>query len=160
MLIQFALGYFFFQIPGGMLASRFGVRVVLPAIAVAWSTCALWGTLTATADGLRLSRIALGVAQAGLVPCCAKVVADWFPVARRGIGFEMRVLAHDMRPDAQAAAELGVTLCDLPTLLAEADVVTLHVSLDDRPGKFTETCQQAIGDGAWAGLRDQLARRE
>jgi D-3-phosphoglycerate dehydrogenase len=51
-------------------------------------------------------------------------------VARRGIGFEMRVLAHDLRPDAQAAAELGVTLCDLPTLLAESDVVTLHVSLD------------------------------
>ena len=51
-------------------------------------------------------------------------------VARRGVGFEMRVLAHDIRPDGQAAAELGVILCDLPTLLAESDVVTLHVSLD------------------------------
>jgi D-3-phosphoglycerate dehydrogenase/(S)-sulfolactate dehydrogenase len=51
-------------------------------------------------------------------------------VARRGSGFEMRVLAHDVRPDARAAAELSVTLYDLPTLLAEADVVTLHVSLD------------------------------
>jgi phosphoglycerate dehydrogenase-like enzyme len=51
-------------------------------------------------------------------------------VARRGVGFEMRVLAHDIRPDGQAAAALGVTLCDLPTLLAESDVVTLHVSLD------------------------------
>jgi phosphoglycerate dehydrogenase-like enzyme len=46
-------------------------------------------------------------------------------VARRGVGFEMRVLAHDVRPDARAAAELGVTQCDLPTLLAESDVVTL-----------------------------------
>ena len=29
-------------------------------------------------------------------------------VARRGVGFEMRVLAHDIRPDARAAAELDV----------------------------------------------------
>lgn len=49
--------------------------------------------------------------------------------AWRGVGFEMRVLACDPYPHVEAARALGVTLCDLPTLLAEADVVTLHVPL-------------------------------
>ncbi len=81
----FALGYFFFQVPGGMLASAFGVRTVLPAVGIAWSLCAVWGSLARSPEQLQLSRVALGFAQAGLVPCCAQVVADWFPLARRGL---------------------------------------------------------------------------
>lgn len=50
-------------------------------------------------------------------------------VARRGTGFGMRMLAHDMQPDAAAAAALGVTLCDLDTLLSESDFITIHVPL-------------------------------
>jgi D-3-phosphoglycerate dehydrogenase len=50
-------------------------------------------------------------------------------VARRAAGFGMRLLAHDTQPDAAAAAALGVTLCALDTLLAESDIVTLHVPL-------------------------------
>ena len=50
-------------------------------------------------------------------------------VARRAGAFGMRILAHDAFPDAAAAASLGVALCDLETLLAEADFVTIHVPL-------------------------------
>jgi len=52
-------------------------------------------------------------------------------VARRAGGFEMRVLACDVRPDEQAAAELGVELVELRELLAEADFVTLHANLTE-----------------------------
>src|SRR5262245_25531851 len=81
-LAAFALGYFVFQVPGGMLASAYGVRVVLPAMSLAWGLCALWSSAAQSATDLYYSRVALGVAQAGLVPCCAKVIADWFPLAR------------------------------------------------------------------------------
>jgi MFS transporter, ACS family, D-galactonate transporter len=81
----FALGYFFFQVPGGMLANRFGTRTVLSLIGLTWSLCALWGSVARTPDELYWSRVALGFTQAGLVPCCAKAAADWFPLARRGL---------------------------------------------------------------------------
>src|SRR5947207_11824102 len=47
-LAGFELGYFFFQIPGGMLATAFGTRLVLPAIAMTWSGCALWSSMASS----------------------------------------------------------------------------------------------------------------
>jgi len=81
----FALGYFWFQIPGGWLANRLGVRIMLPAIAVLWSLCTIWMSLATTGFELQASRIAVGLAQAGLMPCCAKVLGDWFPDRQRGM---------------------------------------------------------------------------
>ncbi len=52
-------------------------------------------------------------------------------VARRLAGWDVRLIATDPYVDPARAAELGVTLVDLPTLLAEADVVSLHPSLTD-----------------------------
>ena len=50
-------------------------------------------------------------------------------VARRGAGFGMRLLSYEIVPDRAAAASLGVTLCDLDTVLRDSDFVTLHVPL-------------------------------
>jgi phosphoglycerate dehydrogenase-like enzyme len=41
----------------------------------------------------------------------------------------MRVLAHDVRPDLDAARQLGVSMCDWDTLLAESDVLSVHAAL-------------------------------
>lgn len=81
----FALGYFLFQVPNGILASAWGIRLVLTASGILWSSCAILGSFAESADQLRFTRIALGIAQAALVPCCAKAVADWFPLSRRGL---------------------------------------------------------------------------
>jgi glyoxylate reductase len=51
-------------------------------------------------------------------------------VARRALGFNMRVLYHDaVRADAAVERELRATATDLETLLREADFVTLHTNL-------------------------------
>ncbi|MBX3070919.1 MAG: D-glycerate dehydrogenase [Thermomicrobiales bacterium] len=50
-------------------------------------------------------------------------------VAKRGRGFDMRILAFDTMPDEQAAADLGIELVDLETLLRESDFVSLHCAL-------------------------------
>jgi D-3-phosphoglycerate dehydrogenase len=52
-------------------------------------------------------------------------------VARRLAGWDVRLIAADPYVDPARATELGVTLVDLPTLLAESDVVSLHPSLTD-----------------------------
>jgi glyoxylate reductase len=51
-------------------------------------------------------------------------------LARRGRGFGMRVLYHDMyRPPAEVTAELGAEYRDLEDLLRESDFVSLHTNL-------------------------------
>jgi len=51
-------------------------------------------------------------------------------VARRALGFNMRVLYQDaLRADATAERELRATRMDLEPLLAEADFVSLHTPL-------------------------------
>jgi phosphoglycerate dehydrogenase-like enzyme len=52
-------------------------------------------------------------------------------VSRRLAGWDVRLLASDPYVRAERAARLGVTLVDLPTLLVEADIVSLHCTLTD-----------------------------
>ncbi|HSL98438.1 MAG TPA: D-glycerate dehydrogenase [Candidatus Deferrimicrobiaceae bacterium] len=54
-------------------------------------------------------------------------------MARRAAGFRMRVLYHDpARADAAIERELGAEFQSLESLLAAADLVTLHVNLNDQ----------------------------
>ena len=51
-------------------------------------------------------------------------------VARRALGFDMRVLYHDaVRPGSDVERELRATYADIDTVLREADFVTLHTPL-------------------------------
>jgi glyoxylate reductase len=51
-------------------------------------------------------------------------------VARRALGFGMRVLYHDtLRADTSVERQLNATAVDLDTLLGESDFVSLHVLL-------------------------------
>ena len=50
-------------------------------------------------------------------------------VARRGRGFEMRVLYHDRAHKPDLEAQLGLEYAELDDLLAQADFVSLHTPL-------------------------------
>jgi phosphoglycerate dehydrogenase-like enzyme len=52
-------------------------------------------------------------------------------VARRLVNWDVRLLASDPYVSEERARSLGAALVDLPTLLAESDVVSLHASLTD-----------------------------
>ena len=47
------------------------------------------------------------------------------------VGFGCRVLCQDMYPSAAVAAKANTTYVDLPTLLAESDMISLHAPLTD-----------------------------
>ena len=68
-------------------------------------------------------------------------------MARRGRGFDMRIIYHSRtrRPDAEA--EYGLEYVDLPTLLAEADFVSLHVPL-------TPETRHYIGEAELRQMKD------
>ena len=85
----FLIGYASFQIPGGILARRFGPRRLL-AFSVIW-----WGVFTALTalvpPGMRgallvlvLVRIALGAGEAIMYPAANQFVERWFPIVERG----------------------------------------------------------------------------
>ena len=53
-------------------------------------------------------------------------------VARRCRGFDMRILYHDLhRAPAEVEAEIGAEYVDVQTLLAESDILSLHLHLND-----------------------------
>ncbi len=85
----FLIGYASFQIPGGVLARRFGPRRLL-SLSVIW-----WGFFTALTalvpPGMRgallalvLVRIALGAGEAIMYPAANQFVERWFPITERG----------------------------------------------------------------------------
>ncbi|MEX0626066.1 MAG: phosphoglycerate dehydrogenase [Chloroflexota bacterium] len=54
-------------------------------------------------------------------------------VAVRGIAMGMNVIGHEIfEPNARRAAELGVQVLDLETLIADSDLVSLHCPLTDQ----------------------------
>lgn len=52
-------------------------------------------------------------------------------VARRALGFGMRIVYNSRQRKPEAEAELGVEWRELPALLAESDYVSLHMALND-----------------------------
>ena len=68
-------------------------------------------------------------------------------LARRGRGFGMRILYHDVHPATpEEEAELGATRVELDELLATSDFVSLHVNL-------TDETQHLIDDAALASMK-------
>jgi D-lactate dehydrogenase len=47
-------------------------------------------------------------------------------------GFDMKVLAFDIQPDEQAAQELGFCYVGMDELLAESDIISLHVPASEK----------------------------
>jgi ACS family glucarate transporter-like MFS transporter len=79
----FWLAYALFEIPGGWMGDRWGSRVTLTRIVLAWS---LFTILSGSAVGflsLLLFRFLFGVGEAGAYPNMARVQAHWLPVQDR-----------------------------------------------------------------------------
>jgi ACS family glucarate transporter-like MFS transporter len=80
----FALGYALFQTPGGLMADRFGPRLILTSIVSFWS---LFTGLTAAARNL-LSMLAVrflfGGGEAAAFPTMARAFYSWIPMKERG----------------------------------------------------------------------------
>ena len=71
-------------------------------------------------------------------------------IGRRAIaiarGFGMAVVAHDVRPDEAEAHRLGFVYADLDAVLAQADVVTVHVPANP-------ATRHLLSDAAFTRLR-------
>jgi sugar phosphate permease len=80
----FVWGYAVFQVSGGWLSDRFGVRFVLTGIVLYWS---LMTAGTALATGLAsffVLRFLFGVGEAGAFPGATRAMQLWYPSPERG----------------------------------------------------------------------------
>ena len=84
----FVVGYALFQIPGGWLGDRWGIRVVLMIALIWWSCFTAWTAIAATSflaaplgivGALALVRFLLGVGEAAALPTFNRAVTDWLP---------------------------------------------------------------------------------
>ncbi len=91
----FVVGYALFQIPGGWLSDRWGIRVVLMIALIWWSCFTAWTATAATSflagplgviGALALIRFLLGVGEAAALPTFNRAVTDWLPPHERGLG--------------------------------------------------------------------------
>lgn len=81
----FALGYALFQVPSGLLADRFGARIILTAVVTFWS---LFTSLTAASFNFASAivfRFLFGAGEAGAFPACARAIFSWIPMSERGL---------------------------------------------------------------------------
>ena len=86
LLSSFFWTYAFMQIPGGMLADRYGPRIVIAGATAGWG---LFQALAAVSIGwgsLLLTRLGLGVAEAPIYPAGGKLNGIWMTRNERGRG--------------------------------------------------------------------------
>lgn len=81
----FTLGYALFQVPGGNLARRFGPRVAMTGVCLAWSIfTGLTGVMRSLAALVGV-RFLFGAGEAGGYPTISQALYKWLPVGERGI---------------------------------------------------------------------------
>jgi sugar phosphate permease len=84
LLSAFLWAYAFAQLPAGALVDRLGPRLMLPLSLALWSVAQLLGGLVTNFGQFFAARMLLGAVEAPQFPSSARVVRDWFNVARRG----------------------------------------------------------------------------
>ncbi len=84
LLSAFLWAYAFAQLPAGALVDRVGTRLMLPLSLAIWSVAQLFGGFVSSFGQMFGARMVLGLGEAPQFPSCARVVRDWFNVARRG----------------------------------------------------------------------------
>jgi len=65
-------------------------------------------------------------------------------VARRAVGFDMRVIAHEPYPVREFAADHGVELLDMDDVLRMSDFVTLHLPAEPGTGPVIDAARLAL----------------
>ena len=84
-LSAFALGYALFQVPGGAMGDKYGVRKVLTGIMLLWSLFTALTGLAWNYISMLFFRFVFGATEAGAFPNISRAAFSWVPLNERGI---------------------------------------------------------------------------
>lgn len=79
----FFLGYFFFQIPGAIYASKRSVRKLIFWCLILWGLCAAATGMVNNIPTLMVIRFTLGVVEAAVMPAMLIYISNWFTKSER-----------------------------------------------------------------------------
>ncbi|MDF7666360.1 MFS transporter [Orbaceae bacterium ESL0727] len=79
----FFLGYFFFQIPGAIYASKRSVRKLIFWCLILWGICAAATGMVSNIPTLVALRFILGVVEAAVMPAMLIYISNWFTKSER-----------------------------------------------------------------------------
>ena len=79
----FFLGYFFFQIPGAIIAQRGNVKKMIFWSLALWGACAALTGTVSNIPMLMVIRFTLGVVEAAVLPALLIYICNWFTKAER-----------------------------------------------------------------------------
>ena len=137
----FLVGYAVCQIPGGMLADRFGAPRVLGWAALAWVAATGWiAGAGASVGALLVARCALGVAEAPTFPAAAQAISRLLPVGQRG------------RANGLVVAAIGLGSAIAPPLIS-----FLMVRWGWRAALMVSSLPALIVGCAWMAIRQRAA---
>ena len=148
---SFFLVYAFAQIPSGWLGNKLGSRVGISFFAVTWSVATGIMYFATGAPILLISRVASGLAQAGLFPAAAMTIGRWFPSTGRA--FASGALGASMSiGNALAAAMTGVLIARIGWRMTFASYSLLSLA-------FAAVCYVVIRntpeEHPWTNLAEQ-----
>jgi ACS family D-galactonate transporter-like MFS transporter len=113
LLSSFFMTYALMQIPGGMLADRFGPRVTIAGATIGWGFFQAIAALSTGWVPLLLTRLGLGAAEAPIYPAGGKLNGIWMTQTERGRGATL------LDGGAPLGAALGAVL--ISSLIAAFD---------------------------------------
>jgi MFS transporter, ACS family, tartrate transporter len=79
----FFIGYLVLEVPGALIAHRWGARRWIVRILASWGICTALVGFVHTPHQFYLARFVLGLAEAGLVPAVLVYLHEWFPAQYR-----------------------------------------------------------------------------
>jgi MFS family permease len=79
----FTIGYALFEVPGGMMADRWGARSTLTRIVLFWSIFTSATGAATTLGVLIVVRLLFGAGEAGAYPGATSAISRWFPATER-----------------------------------------------------------------------------
>jgi sugar phosphate permease len=97
-LSAFFVGYSLMQIPGGLMADRFGARRTVIAALVAWSLFTAATGLVGSFTAMLVVRALFGVSEGLFPPAAAKAIAIWFPGDEIGRANGIKLAATQLGP--------------------------------------------------------------
>ena len=79
----FFIGYLFLQIPGALIAEKFGAKRFVTVALVVWGLVSMSTGLVQNVHQLLSARFLLGIVEGGVSPATMILLSKWFPIAER-----------------------------------------------------------------------------
>jgi sugar phosphate permease len=159
----FAWSYAVFQIVGGWLGDRFGLRITLALCALIWTvTTALTGFVGGLIS-LVFVRMVLGIGEGATLPTSARAISNWTPKSQRGFvqglthSFSRRgnALTPPMVAALVTALSWRASFRVLSGISAVWAVVWLYYFRDDPRARGYHTSRTQSSPGPGAACRSQ-----